>query len=212
MTKLEKLIAEHCQNGVEFRTLGSCLIRTKGTKITAEQMQQLNKENAPIKIFAGGKTVAYFNYEDIPEKDIQNNPSIIVKSRGLVEFEYYDKPFSHKNEFWAYHSNNKNIDIKYVYYCLKKEEPYFRDIAKSMGSLPQISIPVTDKYKIPLPPLPIQQEIVRILDNFTELEAELKAELELRKKQFEHYKCQLLTFNKNAKSEQNRTSKVDDVG
>ena len=47
---------------------------------------------------------------------------------------------------------------------------------------------------IPLPPLPIQEEIVRILDKFTTLEAELEAELEARKKQYEYYKDNLLTF------------------
>jgi len=198
MTKLESLIAELCPGGVEYVVLGDCLVRTKGTKITAEQMQQLNKENAPVKIFAGGKTVAYFDYDDIPESDIQENPSVIVKSRGFIEFEYYDKPFSHKNEFWAYHSQDNDIDIKYVYYCLKKEEPYFRNLATSMGSLPQISIPVTDKYKIPLPPLPVQREIVRILDNFTDLTAdltaELTAELTARKKQYEYYRDSLLVL------------------
>ena len=77
-------------------------------------MKELHKENAPVKIFAGGKTVAFVDFNDIPQKDINNDPSIIVKSRGIIEFEYYDKPFSHKNEMWSYHSKNKNIDVKYV--------------------------------------------------------------------------------------------------
>jgi type I restriction enzyme S subunit len=50
------------------------------------------------------------------------------------------------------------------------------------------------KIKIPLPPLPIQEEIVRILDRFTELETELETELDLRKKQYEYYREQLLSF------------------
>jgi type I restriction enzyme S subunit len=51
------------------------------------------------------------------------------------------------------------------------------------------------KILIPLPPLPVQAEIVRILDKFTALGAELGAELEARKKQYEYYRCKLLTFN-----------------
>lgn len=51
-------------------------------------------------------------------------------------------------------------------------------------------------FEIPLPPLPIQEEIVRILDNFTQLEAELEAELDCRKRQYEYYRNQLLTFDK----------------
>lgn len=53
---------------------------------------------------------------------------------------------------------------------------------------------------IPLPPLPIQQEIVRILDSFTSLQYNLEAELTARQKQYEHYRNELLTFDKNDKS------------
>lgn len=49
-------------------------------------------------------------------------------------------------------------------------------------------------YSVPVPPLPVQEEIVRILDKFTALEAELEAELEARRKQYEFYRDQLLTF------------------
>ncbi len=111
---------------VEWKTLGKVLKRTKGTKITAGQMKALHKDNAPLKIFAGGKTVAFVDFKDIPEKDINREPSIIVKSRGIIEFEYYDKPFSHKNEMWSYHSNNDAISIKYIYYFLKINEGYFQ--------------------------------------------------------------------------------------
>jgi len=52
------------------------------------------------------------------------------------------------------------------------------------------------KIQMPLPPLAVQQEIVRILDTFTTLEAELEAELEARKKQYEYYREQLLSFPK----------------
>lgn len=115
---------------VVWRALGEVLVRTKGTKITAGKMKELHKSNAPIKIFAGGKTFALVDFDDIPQKDINHKPSIIVKSRGIIEFEYYDKPFSHKNEMWAYHSQNPNINIKFIYYFLKQNEPYFQKMAQ----------------------------------------------------------------------------------
>ena len=52
-----------------------------------------------------------------------------------------------------------------------------------------------ENFEIPLPPLPVQEEIVRILDTFSELEAELEAELKIRRKQFEFYRNQILSFN-----------------
>ncbi|HHF5720893.1 TPA: restriction endonuclease subunit S, partial [Haemophilus influenzae] len=184
-TFLEKLLdgAE-----VEWKPLKDILIRTKGTKITAAEMKVLHKDNAPLKIFAGGKTFALVNFEDIPEKDINKNPSIIVKSRGIIEFEYYDKPFSHKNEMWSYYSNDKNINIKYIYYVLKNQEPYFQNLGSKM-QMPQIATPDTDKYLVPIPPLPVQTEIVKILDALTALTSELI----LRQKQYEYYREKLLS-------------------
>lgn len=179
---------------VEWLPLGEALKRTKGTSITAGQMKELHKDNAPVKIFAGGKTFAMVNYEDIPNKDINNKPSIIVKSRGIIEFEYYDKPFSHKNEMWAYHSQNPKIATKYVYYFLKTKEAYFQNIGSKM-QMPQIATPDTDKFLIPIPPLEVQAKIVRILDAFTAVTAELTAELNMREKQYQYYRDKLLTFS-----------------
>ncbi|EIR6901534.1 restriction endonuclease subunit S [Salmonella enterica] len=186
---------------VEWKTLEKVLKRTKGTKITAGQMKALHKDNAPLKIFAGGKTVAFVDFKDIPEKDINREPSIIVKSRGIIEFEYYDKPFSHKNEMWSYHSDNDAISIKYIYYFLKINEGYFQKIGGKM-QMPQIATPDTDKFEVPIPcpdnpekSLAIQSEIVRVLDKFTALTAELTAELTARKKQYNYYRDQLLSFD-----------------
>ena len=183
---------------VEWQTLGEVLVRTKGTKITAGKMKELHKNNAPIKIFAGGKTFALVDFDDIPQKDINHKPSIIVKSRGIIEFEYYDKPFSHKNEMWAYHSQNPNINIKFIYYFLKKNEPYFQKIGSKM-QMPQIATPDTDKFKIPIPPLSVQSHIVQILDTFTELNDQLTAELSMRQKQYQYYRDLLLSEHELAK-------------
>lgn len=194
---------ERLLNGetVEWRTLGEVLVRTKGTKITAGQMKELHKENAPIKIFAGGKTFALVDFDDIPKKDIHNEPSIIVKSRGIIEFEFYDKPFSHKNEMWSYHSQNENIEIKFIYYFLKQNELHFQKIGSKM-QMPQIATPDTDKFLIPIPPLSVQNEIVQILDGLTDkhqaLIAELAKEMQLRQKQYQYYREKLLTFENTA--------------
>ena len=62
-----------------------------------------------------------------------------------------------------------------------------------MGN-PKLMSNVMAKITIPIPPLPIQQEIVTILDTFTALDGSLQAELEARRKQYEHYRNQLLNF------------------
>ena len=191
---------------VEWLPLKDVLVRTKGTKITAGQMKTLHKDGAPLKIFAGGKTVAFVDFKDIPEKDVNREPSIIVKSRGVIEFEYYEKPFSHKNEMWSYYSDNNAIHIKFIYHFLKLHERYFQGIGCRM-QMPQIATPDTDKFLVPIPcpdnpekSLAIQSEIVRILDKFDALTSSitegLPREIELRQKQYEYYRDLLLNFPK----------------
>lgn len=187
-------------NEIKYLPLGEVLTRTRGTKITAAEMKNLHTDGGSIKIFAGGKTTAFVNYGDIPDADVNTNASIIVKSRGIIEFEYYDKPFSHKNEFWAYNSsNNDNINLKYVYYLLKNNEEYFQGLGSRM-QMPQISSKDTDNYVIPIPPMEEQERIVRILDRFETMVHSIKEglprEIELRRKQYEYFRDQLLTFPK----------------
>lgn len=193
MNKIERLIKELCPNGVEYYYLKDVLVKSSGTRITATQMKELHKEDGLIKIFAGGKTFAMVNPGDIPEKDMIHRPSIIVKSRGIIEFVYYTKPFSHKAEFWSYFSDNKDINIKFVYYLLKNSERNFNDKASVM-QMPQISSKDTQNFRIPIPPLEIQEEIVKILDKFTDYVTELTTELTLRQKQYNYYRDKLLTF------------------
>lgn len=194
MSKLKELIAELCPNGVEYVKVKDHFQRLKGTPITAAKMKEIENKNGEIRIFAGGKTVINANEEDIPKANITRVPAVLVQSRGVIDVVYYDKPFTFKNEMWAYTSDNKTT-VKYLYYVLKNNVQLFRDAASGMGSLPQISLKVTEDFKLPLPPIEIQQEIVRILDSFTSLTAELQAELQARQKQYEYYRDQLLTFD-----------------
>ena len=197
MTKLEKLIQELCPDGVEFRKVKEVYQRLKGTPITAGKMKEIENPQGEIKIFAGGRTVINAKEEDIPNSNITRVPAVLVQSRGVIDAIYYDKPFTFKNEMWAY-TADEPVSVKFLYYVLKNNMDYFRSAAAGMGSLPQISLPVTENFVIPVPPLPVQREIVRILDNFTELteglNRELAAELTARKKQYEFYRDKLLDF------------------
>ena len=182
---------------VEWKTLNEYLKKGKGTKITASQMKLLHKDGAPIRIFAGGKTYADVNYGDIPDKDIHTEEAIVVKSRGIIDFEYCTEPFSFKNEFWSYSSDNENINLRYIYHYLVHNKEHFQNIANNM-QMPQISSNDTEKFKIPVPSLEIQSRIVQVLDNFDtvchDLNIGLPKEIELRQKQYEFFREKLLTF------------------
>lgn len=198
MSKLEELIKKFCPNGVEYVKIKDVFTRLKGTSITAGKMKEIETSNGEIKIFAGGKTVINANECDIPNANITRVPAVLVQSRGVIDFIYYDQPFTFKNEMWAYTAKNI-ITVKYLYYVLKNNVQYFRESASGMGALPQISLGVTEDFIVPLPALPVQREIVRILDSFTLYSAELTAELTARRKQYEFYRDKLLNFESNTK-------------
>ena len=189
MSKLDDLMRELCPDGVEFRKVKEIYQRLRGTPITAGKMKEIENPNGEIRVFAGGKTVINANEKDIPNAKITRVPAVLVQSRGVIDVVYYDKPFTFKNEMWAYTTDDQ-VSVKFLYYVLKNNIQTFRDAASGMGSLPQISLPVTEEFVIPNPPIEVQREIVHILDNFTELTAELTA----RQKQYEYYRDKLLTF------------------
>ncbi|HED5048136.1 TPA: restriction endonuclease subunit S [Campylobacter jejuni] len=135
------------------------------------------------------------------EQNILKKTSIIVKSRGYVDFEYYAKPFTHKNELWSYSLNpdTKDINLKFIFYYLKNKVEYFQKIARANAvKIPQLAVADTDRFQIPILPLATQEKIVNILDQFhaltTDLQSGIPAEIEARKKQYEYYRNQLLTF------------------
>lgn len=194
MSKLEELIARLCPDGVEYKPIKEIYRRLKGTPITAAKMKEIQKPKGNIKIFAGGKTIIDAMEDDIPNANITRVPAVLVQSRGVIDVVFYDKPFTFKNEMWAYTSDTV-IETKFLYYVLKNNIQTFRDAASGMGSLPQISLKVTEYFNVPVPPLEVQREIVHVLDSFTLLSAELAAELAARQKQYEFYRDMLLTFD-----------------
>lgn len=199
MSRIDDLIQELCPDGVAGRPLGSLGTRNKGTAMTASKMKTIGGGGS-IRVFAGGQTVADVAEDAIPAKDVVRVPSIIVKSRGHIGFSYYERPFTHKTELWSYSINAAGVDQKFVYYYLLTQVEKLQALARATSvKLPQLSVRDTDTLSVPVPPLEVQREIVRVLDKFTQLEAELEAaleaELEARRAQYEHYRDELVHAN-----------------
>jgi type I restriction enzyme S subunit len=190
MNKIEELIAQHCPNGVKFKTLGdTCVIKT-GKGITKND----GSDTALYPIISGGKEpMGYYHNFNRLENTI--TISRVGANAGYVSFintKFYlnDKCFSivPKEEYEC------QINTKFIFYFLKENE-YCITGLQSEGGVPTINTTKISKLFIPIPPLPIQKEIVNILDKFKALEAELEAELEARKKQYEFYRNKLLSFS-----------------
>ncbi len=195
MSRIDELIQELCPDGVAGRPLGSLGTRNKGTAMTASKMKTIGG-GGPIRVFAGGQTVADVAEDAIPAKNIVRVPSIIVKSRGHIGFSYYERPFTHKTELWSYTIDAPGVDQKFVYYYLLTQVEKLQVLARATSvKLPQLSVRDTDTLNVPMPPFEVQREIVRVLDKFTQLEAELEAELDARRTQYDYYAGELLTID-----------------
>jgi len=123
--------------------------------------------------------------------------AIIIPGEGKIGeiIHYIHGKYALHQRAYRIHILQNNIKVKFLYYFMHSN---FRNyiLPKSIGST-SISIrkPMLEKFKIPIPPLEIQKEIVQILDTFTELTTELKNELTLRQKQYRYYRDKLLTFD-----------------
>ena len=190
----DELLDLEGKEGVEMKMIEEITKRNKGIPITAEQMSELASINGNIRVFAAGATIADIDEDDLPKNCAHRLPSVIVKSRGHVDFEFYEKPFTHKNEMWSYSFESKE-KAKYLYYFLKTKTDYFRNKAKTNSvKLPQLCVADTDKYKVPVPSHEEQSHIVSILDTFEASITNLEAQLKEREKQYEYYRNKLLTF------------------
>lgn len=199
MTHIEQLIKDLCPNGVEWRKLGE-LVRTlpKGTLKTTD----LTEDGFPV-INSGKSLYGYYN-------DFNNEcEAVTIAARG--EYAGWISYFNEK--FWAgglcypYTSKDENIiSTKFLYYWLKRVEKNIMDTLVSRGGIPALNKMDLERIEIPVPPMEIQNTIVRCLDAFSALAAELQAELQLRRKQYEHYRTHLLTPH----SGSNSADKSDD--
>lgn len=191
MSRLRELIDELCPDGVEYRPIRELYTKLRGTPITAAMMKKIANDDGDTIIYAGGKTIVRANESDIPKANVIRRPSVVVQSRGVIDCIYCDEPFTFKNEMWAYTCNDVD-SVKYLYYALKSNIDKLRVLASAMSSLPQIAARDTEEIRIPVPPIEVQREIVRILDSFQELDDALTAEIKAREKQYRFVQEQCL--------------------
>lgn len=185
MNKIDKLIKELCPNGVEWKELGKVCEVIRGKRLTRKELM----ENGEYPVFHGGLIpLGYYN-----KYNRKGNKTMVINTGSVGEVVYSFIDFWSSDGTFTIETPNNLLD-RFVYYSLKCKEAYLKTQRRE-GGVPTISREVIEKLLIPVPPLPIQQEIVNILDKFTALEAELQAELEARRKQYEYYREKLLTFS-----------------
>lgn len=187
MSKIDELIQELCPDGVEYRKLGEVISYEQPTKYIVKSSNYNDKYSIPV-LTAGQTFILGYTNENFCLYDASKDKPVVIFDDFTTSFHWVDFPFKVKSsamKILTIRLSDK-VDFRFVYYAMKCINYSPQDHARQW-------ISIYSKFEIPIPPISIQQEIVNILDKFTTLEAELEAELEARKKQYEYYLNQLLT-------------------
>lgn len=165
---------------VEWKDLGEIGAILRGTAITEKET---NPGDYPVG--ANGPSHNYFH-----DQSNRSGETIVIARSGVYAglVSYWDIPIFLTDAF-SIHPDNNALSSKFLYYVLKKDQTKIHNMSKGAG-VPHVRAKEFESYKVPIPPIEIQAEIVRILDTFTALTAELTD----RKKQYNYYRDRLLTF------------------
>jgi type I restriction enzyme S subunit len=215
MSRLDDLIAELCPDGVEYKTLGGadgvCEILLSGVDKAFDEnerhvklcnyMDVYNNQYITKSLIVGFMDGSV-NDSEYQKFVLSEGQVLLTKDsetkEDIAQTAYVCDDFD--NVVCGYHvavlTPKSEIIGKYLNYVLQSHSlrTYFSRMANGV-SRHGLKLKSIEDALIPLPPLPVQQEIVRILDKFTALEAELEAELEARKKQYEYYRDELLRID-----------------
>ncbi|MCW6654612.1 restriction endonuclease subunit S [Aerococcaceae bacterium NML201296] len=203
MNKIEELIQQLCPNGVEYKELGE--IFENRTGFTPSKKTSEYWENGTISWYTiddirknGRLLSSAIQKVNIPTgKTIFPRNSIILSTIATIgEHALVQEEFLVNQQFIAFSLKSemeRSFDVKFLYYYFFKIGEYCR-INTRAGSVPTVNMSKFYRIPIPVPPLEIQKEIVKILDKFTKYVTELTSELTFRKQQYSYYRDKLLSF------------------
>lgn len=184
MSKHKELIDQLCPDGVPFKPLGEVLDYEQPGKYIVKSTEYDDSYSIPVLTAGQSFILGYTNETNGIFHASKQNP-VIIFDDFTTSFHWVDFDFKVKSSAMKMlRPKSEDINFKFIYYamCCIGFEP--SDHTRHW-------ITKYSLFPIPVPPLPVQEEIVRILDKFTAHAAELQA----RKEQYEYYRNLLLTFN-----------------
>lgn len=181
MSKLDELIQQYCPDGVEYIKIREIAQVGTGSSNGNEAIED-------------GIYPFFVRSQIIKKKDTYeyDEEAIIIPGEGGIGdiFHYINGKYALHQRVYRIHFISPHINVKFAFYYMKSAFKKFI-MAKAVSStVSSIRKPMIEEFSLPIPPLPVQEEIVRILDNFTELQAELQK----RKQQYNYYLDNLLSF------------------
>lgn len=211
MNTIKQLIEKYCPDGVEYKKLGEIgffysglsgkskddfkdgnamfitymnVYSNPSTKLDVIEKVKIGQGEKQNKIEKGD--ILFTGSSETPDECGMS--SVVTDD---ITSDYYLNSFC-----FGFRLNNKDTFEPNFLKHLFRDRKMRAQIARTANGVTRYNVSkrLFARIIIPVPPLPIQREIVRILDSFTSLEAELEAELEARRKQYEYYRDQLLSF------------------
>ena len=197
---LRELIKAYCPDGVEYIFLNE-IAEYSRERIDASFVDKNNYVGVD-NLLPGKSGVTISNYVPKEGKLTKYNEGDILIGNirpYLRKIWCADHEGGTNGDVLAVHIFDDKIISRYLYYVLSSEKFFLYDMQNAKGAkMPRGDKKAVMKYSFPLPPLPVQQKIVSILDRFdalcNDLSSGLPAEIEARQKQYEYYRDKLLTF------------------
>ena len=184
MSRLKELIERLCPDGVEFSPLKNIAIIKNG-----KDYKHCGPGDIPV--YGSGGIMTYI------DQFCYDKPTVLLPRKGSIGKIYYvETPFWNVDTVYYTDINTTKVCPKFLYYFLATIDLEKMNCGK--GAVPSLTQEILYRIIIPVPPIEVQEEIVRILDRFADYAASLQAELQARKEQYEYYRNLLLTFNPSA--------------
>lgn len=208
MSKLQELIKELCPNGVEFMRMDEVFEMRNGYTPSKANDRYWNNGTIPWfrmeDIRQNGRilsdSIQHITKEAVKGGRLFHANSFIIATTATIGEHALVIADSLANQRFTNLTIRKSlveqILVKYLFYYLFVVGEWCKNNTNISG-FASVDMSKFKKLEIPLPPLEVQNEIVRILDTFTSHTAELQAELQARKEQYEYYRNKLLTFDEN---------------
>jgi type i restriction enzyme ecoR124II specificity protein len=172
VSRIDDLIRDLCPDGVEHKLLKD-LVRIKNGR----DFKHLKQGDIPV--YGSGGVISYVN------ESASEGPSVLIPRKGSLNKLYFVE-----GPFWTvdtifYTEISSQLEPKYFYYYL---QTLHLEKMNQAGGVPSLTQRALNELHIPTPPILIQREIARALDQFSQLKAELETELEARQQQYAHYR------------------------
>ena len=200
MSRLDELVQELCPNGVTYKKLVDAVSIERGKRVVRSQLSTSGK----YPVYQNSLTPLGYH----TDCNYSANTTFIIVAGAAGEIGFSDRAFWAADDCFAIVCPEGVLN-RYVYHLLLNNQNQLLSKVRK-ASIPRLSRSAIENLVIPVPHLEIQREIVRILDNFTKLTAELIAELIARKTQYDFYRDKLLTFHSDTKIVQ--LADIADIG